>query len=103
MLEELLSQARAPGSQVGVGGFGRTHTQLGPGKVLPLPAPNGLGKVPLSGTPLHQATAGKWAKGSGAGPAANGHLRVKAAYRAQDRPSSSTGGIIHLGMQAWNS
>lgn len=51
---------RAPDNWAGVGGFGRTPRQLGPGKVLPLPAPNSLGKVPSSGTPLHQATAGKW-------------------------------------------
>lgn len=51
---------RAPDScQAGVGGFGRTHRQLGPGKVLPLLAPNGLGEVLPSGTSCHQATAGK--------------------------------------------
>lgn len=57
-----------------MGGFGRTHRQLGPGKVLPLPAPNGLGKVPLL-VPLSTRPQQEngW-KDFGAGPAFNRHL-----------------------------
>lgn len=82
---------RAPENQVGVGGFGRIHRQLGPGNVLPLPAPNGPGKVPPSDAPLHQAAAGRWGgKALKLGQLPTGISRVKAVYHAEDRLRSST-------------
>lgn len=108
MLGELHFQTRAAGptdNQIVVGGFGRTHRQLGPGRSCLLLPKMVWAKchfqVPLFTSP-HQENG--W-KGFRAGPASNRHLggegRVLRVGQAEVEQFHS--GKIHLGSQARNS